>query len=230
MLIFRVVAQSVTSTEAASLQARDPRLLSRDPRNRGLNCGSSSVASSHSYDPRTVQRSSSSDERNDAPRISIYSADISPSIVQSTFDSGSDVDLRHFHTSQRHIIAGFETGVDMDLRQRFSSSAYGDTDLRTDVDLRGMLGLPFKPVPLHTPANEIEASLNSHPPITYKLMPISIPRPDYSTLKLNMSETQVRLHFMCFKNKRITKILAMTMKYTFEYNTCKWFINPTGKY
>jgi hypothetical protein len=81
------------------------------------------------------------------------------------------------------------------VRASSSSFSYGDTDLRGtagDVDLRGMLGLPFKPVPMHTPATEIDASLTSHPPIPYKVVPITIPRPDYSGLKLNTSDPQVR--------------------------------------
>ena len=74
-----------------------------------------------------------------------------------------------------------------------SSYMYGDTDLRADIYLRGMLGLPFKPVPMHTPATEIDASLTSHPPIPYKVVTIIIPRADYSGLKLNMSDPQVKM-------------------------------------
>jgi hypothetical protein len=46
-----------------------------------------------------------------------------------------------------------------------------------------MLGLPFKPVTMHAPATVRDASLTSHLPIPYKVVPIAIPRPDYSGLK-----------------------------------------------
>jgi hypothetical protein len=124
-------------------------------------------------------------------------------MTHGRLESGGDVDLRSFHSGQQQPNTGFESGTDVDLRQNMlvrasassSSCIYGDTDLRGtggDVDLRGMLGLPFKPVPMHTPATEIDASLTSHPPIPYKVVPIAIPRPDYSGLKLNTSDPQVR--------------------------------------
>lgn len=58
-----------------------------------------------------------------------------------------------------------------------------DVDLRMapqgDVDLRQ---LPFKPAPAHTPANEIDASITSHPPVPYKLIPFIVAPPDYSDI------------------------------------------------
>jgi hypothetical protein len=120
-------------------------------------------------------------------------------MTHGRLESGGDVDLRSFPTRQPQSSTGFESRTDVDLRQNMlagaSSYNYGDTDLRgggSDVDLRGMLGLPFKPVPMHTPATEIDASLTSHPPIPYKVVTITIPRPDYSGLKLNTSDPQVR--------------------------------------
>lgn len=62
-----------------------------------------------------------------------------------------------------------------------------DLDLRVvtqDIDLR-QLGLPFKPMQNYTPATEIDASINTHEPITWKIHPVEIPSPDYSGLKLN---------------------------------------------
>lgn len=190
--------------------------MSRDPRNRSSNTTPVSVLSPSTYDnsrhdPRTSKRADSSEERNDLRRTSIYSSAItssnaaSTSITHGQLEGGSDVDLRGFHSKQQQPSTGFESGTDVDLRQnilvRGSSSpySYGDTDLRGtsgDVDLRGMLGLPFKPVPMHTPATEIDASLTSHPPIPYKVVAITIPRPDYSGLKLNTSDPQVRKKFI----------------------------------
>lgn len=185
--------------------------MSRDPRNWSANATTpmsllspGTFDGSH-HDARTSKRTNSSEEKNELRRTSIYSSAITSSSAASTnmtgqLDSGGDVDLRNLHSRQLQPSAGFESGTDVDLRQnllmRASSSSYnyGDTDLRGtgDVDLRGMLGLPFKPVPMHTPATEIDASLTSHPPIPYKLVAITVPRPDYSGLKLNTSDPQVR--------------------------------------
>lgn len=186
---------------APTTQARDPRLMSRDPRNRNANTTTSMLSPS----TRTSKRVESSEERSELGRTSIYSSAITSSSVASTnmthgrLESGGDVDLRSFHSRQPQPNTGFESRTDVDLRQNMlvgaSSYNYGDTDLRGgggDVDLRGMLGLPFKPVPMHTPATEIDASLTSHPPIPYKVVTIAIPRPDYSGLKLNTSDPQVR--------------------------------------
>ncbi|XP_038209724.1 protein suppressor of sable-like isoform X1 [Zerene cesonia] len=82
--------------------------------------------------------------------------------------------------------------TDVDLRQPDFKPTFGDTDLRQsgsgDIDLR--LGLPFKPLPNYTPASEINGSINSHPPIPYKLVPIDIPRPDYTDIKNSTAKSQ----------------------------------------
>ncbi|CAK1580288.1 unnamed protein product [Parnassius mnemosyne] len=83
--------------------------------------------------------------------------------------------------------------TDVDLRQsEYKLPAFGDTDLRQstsgDIDFR--LGLPFKPIPNYTPASEINGSINSHPPITYKLIPIDIPRPDYTDIRNSTAKSQ----------------------------------------
>ncbi|RZF46145.1 hypothetical protein LSTR_LSTR013103 [Laodelphax striatellus] len=49
-------------------------------------------------------------------------------------------------------------------------------------DSVNLAGLPFKPAPVHTAATEIDASINSHPPIVYRLRPIQPSKPDYSTM------------------------------------------------
>lgn len=83
--------------------------------------------------------------------------------------------------------------TDVDLRQPdYKVPSFGDTDLRQntsgDIDLR--LGLPFKPIPNYTPASEINGSINSHPPISYKLVPIHIPRPDYTDIRNSTAKSQ----------------------------------------
>ncbi|XP_063923736.1 uncharacterized protein LOC135137894 isoform X3 [Zophobas morio] len=66
-----------------------------------------------------------------------------------------------------------------------------DTDIRgrPDVDLRN-LHLPFKGMLNYTPAKEIDASVNSHPPMTWKVEIVDIPRPDYTGLKLNVQDAE----------------------------------------
>ncbi|CAH1184639.1 unnamed protein product [Phyllotreta striolata] len=67
-----------------------------------------------------------------------------------------------------------------------------DIDLRNfkpDVDLRS-LQLPFKGMQNYTPASEIDASVSSHPPIHWKLEIVDIPRPDYTGLKLSVSDAE----------------------------------------
>ncbi|CAH1134797.1 unnamed protein product [Ceutorhynchus assimilis] len=59
----------------------------------------------------------------------------------------------------------------------------------SDTDLRNM-PLPFKGMQNYTPATEIDGSINSHPPMVWKLVIVEVPRPDYSGLKLNMSDAQ----------------------------------------
>jgi hypothetical protein len=66
-----------------------------------------------------------------------------------------------------------------------------DSDFRSrpDVDLRN-LHLPFKGMLNYTPAKEIDASVNSHPPMTWKVEIVDIPRPDYTGLKLNVQDAE----------------------------------------
>lgn len=52
------------------------------------------------------------------------------------------------------------------------------------------LALPFKAIQNYTPATEIDASVNSHPPISWVVYIVEIPKPDYTGLKLNKQEAQ----------------------------------------
>lgn len=61
--------------------------------------------------------------------------------------------------------------------------------MRSDVDLRN-LQLPFKGMQNYTPASEIDASINSHPPIAWKVVTVEVPRPDYTGLKLSVSDAE----------------------------------------
>ncbi|XP_056641060.1 histone-lysine N-methyltransferase, H3 lysine-79 specific isoform X2 [Diorhabda sublineata] len=95
---------------------------------------------------------------------------------------------RQSSTESKDKVTIYEQGsVDINI-----SPSDEDIDLRglrSDVDLR-TLQLPFKGMQNYTPASEIDASINSHPPITWKLIIAEIPRPDYTGLKLSVSDAE----------------------------------------
>lgn len=173
-----------SSPPQVSAVSRDPR-MSRDPRQRREEPKPASVNNVVPYKQEFYK-----DPRLNRLETSIYSSGIISN------DGLSDADFRGKDQDHRR--------KDMDLRQCFSSSNFGDTDLRripgqytdtalnSDVDLRQMLNLPFKPVPSHIPCTDIDASLSSHLPIPYKIHTVDIPRPDYTGLKLTRNDPQVR--------------------------------------
>nr|CAD7456438.1 unnamed protein product [Timema tahoe] len=204
--------------------ARDPR-LSRDPRSRvappaTTNVGLLSPTTSEGRSKHDSRGHTKPSQHEDRARVgsrrssgstapNIYSNAItSPAQTMDHLSGAGDVDLRSLLPKTEPLTMG-EAGDmnfrrDVDLRQT-QSFGYGDTDLRgSDVDLRKMLGLPFKPAPLHTPATEIDASLTSHPPMPYKVVFVTIPRPDYSALKINISDPQV------YNDPRLRKIFKLT--------------------
>lgn len=120
-----------------------------------------------------------------------------PSLGKSIYDSDN------FKIENQDSDLRFQSKFDSDERIKPLDPVvpFGDVDLRNlggrsehsdgDFDLR-KFGLPFKPVPVHSAATEIDASLNSHPPISYKVETILIPRPDFSSIKVNPSDPQVK--------------------------------------
>ncbi|XP_012141723.2 suppressor of sable isoform X2 [Megachile rotundata] len=173
--------------------SRDPR-MSRDPRQRRDEQKSNS--------PSRIE--SKKESKHLRLETSIYSSGITAS------DTSMDTDLR---TKTDQDLRR----KDMDFRQQFQTT-FGDTDLRvvgagftdsstkSDVDLRQMLSLPFKPVPSHVPCTEIDASISSHPPMTYKVYVVDIPRPDYTGLKLTKNDAQVKYDPRLRKIFRIGKV------------------------
>ncbi|XP_015124298.1 uncharacterized protein LOC107046236 isoform X2 [Diachasma alloeum] len=164
-----------TSTVPVS---RDPR-MSRDPRQRRMEetkPNSPSISECRKPESRTLRL-----------ETSIYSS----GITSSDYIHGMDTDFRA-RLDQDH------RRKDMDLRQRFQD--FGDTDLRiagfesgrSDIDLRQMLTLPFKPAPSHVPCTEIDASIASHVPLSYKVYVVDIPRPNYTGLKLTKNDAAVK--------------------------------------
>lgn len=183
-----------SSPGASSISiSRDPR-MSRDPRQR--------------RDEQKSNSPSGIDNKKESKHLrletSIYSSGI------TAVDTNMDTDLR---TKTDQDLRR----KDMDFRQQFQTS-FGDTDLRvvgagftdtstkSDVDLRQMLSLPFKPAPSHVPCTEIDASISSHPPMTYKVYIVDIPRPDYTGLKLTKNDAQVKYDPRLRKIFRIGKV------------------------
>lgn len=170
--------------------SRDPR-MSRDPRQR-----------------REVEQKPSSPSTSDLKRESQKPLRLETSIYSSgitAVDANMDTDLRTMADQDLRR-------QDMDFRQRFQSGDFGDTDLRvkSDVDLRQILSLPFKPAPAHIPCTEIDASIASHPPIVYKVYVVDIPRPDYTGLKLTRNDAQVKYDPRLRKIFRISKPEQLT--------------------
>ncbi|KAK0167829.1 hypothetical protein PV327_001687 [Microctonus hyperodae] len=167
------------STKSGST-SRDPR-MSRDPRQRRVDEAKSSGNN---------QSELKKENQSLRQETSIYSSGI------TAMDVGMDTDLRA-RVDQDH------RRQDMDFRQRYQQD-FGDTDLRvvatgfpegstrSDVDLRQMLSLPFKPAPSHVPCTEIDASIASHSQVTYKVYVVDIPRPNYTGLKLTKNDALVK--------------------------------------
>lgn len=79
--------------------------------------------------------------------------------------------------------------TDQDLRSIYGSDAVYRPGSRPDVDLRQM-AIPFKGIENYTPATEIDASISSHPPVSWSVKVVDIPKPDYTGLKLSYSDAQ----------------------------------------
>lgn len=122
--------------------------------------------------------------------------------------------------SDRNITAGYKSRVTI-----YDSNPDGD-DLtavkKADKDMRkwGSLGLdcdaddkstngdldfnlPFKPLTHYVPATEIDASISSHGPIEFKLVAITIPKPDYSDIRRNFPAPKQSL------DPRLRRIFAL---------------------
>nr|CAI5862598.1 unnamed protein product [Callosobruchus analis] len=139
------------------------------------NAGSSSPKTSG--DPRSDSKTATtrSDPRQD-PRL----AGVDPR--QRSRQGSTEVASRPEKVSiyEQGSIDRGDSGDDVDIDFR---------SMRSDVDLRN-LHLPFKGMANYTPASEIDASINSHPPMQWKVTTCDVPRPDYTGLKLNVSDAE----------------------------------------
>ena len=158
------------NSEPEKKEIKDPRL--RDPRMHSENKVAAAAARRNSdeklgksiYDSANFKVET---QDSDLRFHSKYDSDERVMNLDSIVPFG-DVDLRNLNQSQSE---GQSTDGDFDMRK---------------------FGLPFKPIPVHSAATEIDASLNSHPPINYKVETILIPRPDFSSIKVNPTDPQVK--------------------------------------
>lgn len=87
----------------------------------------------------------------------------------------ADVDLRSGGGSSSGVIGG--NGIALAPLGSLDEIGTADIDLRR-------FGLPFKPVPSHAPAREIEASLGSHVPFEYQVHIIDCEPLNYSLIRV----------------------------------------------
>jgi hypothetical protein len=187
-----------TAKKILATQSKDPRL--QKSYHSTISAAISSVDISE-HNTQTPVRTKSSSEgtvtySSNLGNISAYKAAIETCAGGGTgfSNNGSCImNFRNVHNVQQNISLQPKIKRDVDLRQNGISltsyfSTFNDNKIHRDaipnkdVDLKGITGLPFGPTPLH-PATEINASLNSHAPIPYKLIPITILPPDYSGLR-----------------------------------------------
>lgn len=101
----------------------------------------------------------------------------------ATASSNEDVDFRYLNANSI-----------LNSASLFASSSQ-DSNPNNDIDFRT---LPFKPVPIHDAATEINASITAHPPMEYKLTPLPfIPRVNYTSIDVSKLN-KVRIHFRRF--------------------------------
>ncbi|KAJ9596406.1 hypothetical protein L9F63_012569 [Diploptera punctata] len=148
---------SSEKSEQKILELRDPRLSSRN------------------ISEKSTIQSSSSTARN-------------KSIISSTISAGFNLQEYRLKTE-----GSFTCDVDLRMNQGFSNEMkyahYSEPstyqfnnymigpNANGDIDLRNIMA-----VPSNNPAVEIDASIKSHPPMPYKLVPITVVRPDYKNL------------------------------------------------
>ena len=82
--------------------------------------------------------------------------------------------------------------LEMDL------SIFGDLELPTfkenevEDDEEDRMGLPFKPHRVQPAAKEIDATICSHSPLDYKLRPLALTKPDYSSLVATIPVSRIQ--------------------------------------
>lgn len=99
------------------------------------------------------------------------------------YERSTIYDFSHYNTEDDEKRA---TRLKSDKDMRFlPGSLLGETSTG-DTDLR----LPFQPMTNYTPATEIDGSITSHLPITYKVYIVDVPRPNYLDLRQHFKSDQ----------------------------------------
>ncbi|XP_005185582.3 protein suppressor of sable [Musca domestica] len=146
-----------------SRQSRDSRSRSRTPPSQNTPEGSQSPKSS--FD-RLRDNDESPEEATTAKVI---------------YERSTIYDYNN-HSTEEDV-----TRLKTDKDMRFlPGSLLGDSSTTGDTDLR----LPFQPMTNYTPATEIDGSITSHLPITYKVYVVDVPQPSYNDLKQHFKSDQ----------------------------------------
>lgn len=99
------------------------------------------------------------------------------------YERSTIYDFSHYNTEEDEKRATRQKS-DKDMRflpgSLLGETSTGDTDLR----------LPFQPMTNYTPATEIDGSITSHLPITYKVYIVDVPRPNYLDLRQHFKSDQ----------------------------------------
>ncbi|XP_019766798.1 protein suppressor of sable isoform X3 [Dendroctonus ponderosae] len=145
--------------------------------------GSSPTGDGASIDPR-ISRQMKEDPRQQEQRSDPRLSDPRQRGRQNSNDS-----IEKQSNAEKSTMSIYEQGgIDM----KKAALDIGTEELkssRPDIDLRNM-SLTFKGMQNYTPATEIDASINSHPAMVWKVFVVEIPRPDYTGLKLTVSDAE----------------------------------------
>ncbi|XP_065569469.1 uncharacterized protein LOC136032928 [Artemia franciscana] len=175
------VEPTLGASQAASASAapavRDPR-RARDPRQRAA-------------DPRLKQANVVSSVPKSQPQQGLKPEMLSIP-AKADVPKSVDVDLRNKFVLPPLTLSDKDYRPnDIDMRQLIGQGPINP--FTSGIDLRQKLPdplsmLPFRPAPMHPPAREIDASLNSHPPLEWKVITFNPSAPDYSYVKFNPAD------------------------------------------
>jgi hypothetical protein len=190
-----------TTMQIPATQNKEPRCTLQNPYHSIFSAAISSVAISEHNNTQTPVPTKSSSGWAVTHCSSLGNTSAYKDAVESCAGGGTGVsnncscvvDFRNVHNLQQNTSLQPKIKRDVDLRQNSIPltsffSTFNDNKIHIgavsnkDVNLKGITGLPFGPTSLQ-PAEEINASLNSHAPIPYKLTAITVPSPDYSGLR-----------------------------------------------
>ncbi|XP_061392526.1 protein suppressor of sable [Musca vetustissima] len=152
------------------------RKNSRDSRSR-----SRTPPASTGLDSNATPEASQSPKSFDRLRGDVADELSSDSTKKVVYERSTIYDYNNHSTDAE--VTRFKSDKDM----RFlPGSLLGDTGSTGDTDLR----LPFQPMTNYTPATEIDGSITSHLPITYKVYLVDVPQPSYNDLKQHFKSDQ----------------------------------------